>query len=128
LRAGLPGSNEGGKSFVADRRINEPGGVGDYAGESEGAGGTTLLVRIGLGGVAVTVVTRGFRIHFRAAIRFLDFRNEWFARNGSESERTREDKPKQELQRSSHPEQLTIEALGRSTRISNLRLSEGGKI
>ena len=61
-----------------------------------------MLVRIGLGRVTVTLMAGRFRLRLRAALCFLDFRNEWLARNGSESERTGEDKPKQESKRRSH--------------------------
>lgn len=102
MRAGLLGRNVGGKSFVADRRINERGGVGDYTGKSESAGGAALLVRIGLGWVAVALVAGGLRFHLRAAIRFLDFRNQRLAGECGERERTTQRQAKQNSQSTAH--------------------------
>ena len=85
------------KIFVTDRRINERRGRGDDASKTKGAGGTTLLVRIGFRPVTVAIMARGFRFHFRATIGLLDFWNEWLARNRSERDRSAEretgDKP-----------------------------------
>lgn len=84
MRAGVLGRNVSGKSFVADRRINERRGRGDYGRKPEGAGGATLFVRLRFRRVPFAIVTRRLRLHLRAIIHFLEFGNERLARNNSE--------------------------------------------
>ena len=86
LRAEVLGQNVGGKIFVARRRINERRGVCQNPGQAEGAGGAALLVRIGFGRVAFAIVAGRFHFHFRAAIVFLNFRQERLAWKGGDSE------------------------------------------
>jgi len=58
MRAVMLGRNVSGKSFVADRGINERRGRSHDGRETIGAGGATLLSRIGPWCVPVAFVTR----------------------------------------------------------------------
>ena len=91
-----------GKSFIADRRINERRGVRDNTGETKGAGGATLLVRIRFGGVALAIVAGRFHFHLRTAIGLLDLGNQRLTWQSGESERRRKRQAEQESECPSH--------------------------
>jgi hypothetical protein len=96
------GRNVSGKSFIADRRINERRrGAGEHR-QTKSAEGAALLVLVRLRRVAVAFVRGGFHFHFRAAAGFLDFRNERLARDRGESDRAGDEQAEQKSQRASH--------------------------
>ena len=96
------GQNVASKVFVAHGRIHETRGAIQNAGQAKGARGAALLVLIGLGHLVIAIVLWRFRLHLRAAIRFLDFRDERLARDRGEGERTAEEQAEQDLENPSH--------------------------
>lgn len=94
MRAAVLGRNVSGKSFVADRRIKERGREGGRQPETKSAEGATLFVLVRLRRVPVALMRRGFHFHLRAAVPFLDLRNERLPGNRGESERAGEEQPK----------------------------------
>jgi len=88
MRASVLGRNISGKSFVAEGCIDERRRGIDHGRETERAGGTAFLVRIGFGRMTIAFVTGGFRFHFRAAIGFLDLGLKGVPRNSRNRERT----------------------------------------
>jgi len=105
LRAAVLGRNVSGKSFVADRRVNERRGERGKKGKAEGAESATLLLLVRFRRVPVAFVRGRFRFHFRAAIRLLKFRNERLPRDRREADRAGEEQAKQESESSSHQAQ-----------------------
>ncbi len=99
------GRNVGGKSFVADRRINERRREGGKQPETQGAEGAALFVLIRLRRVPVALVPDRFGFHLRAAARFLNS-NERFPRDHGESDRAGEEQAEQKSQHGSHDDSV----------------------
>jgi hypothetical protein len=96
------GRNISGKSFLADRWINERRrGAGEH-GETKSAEGAALLVLVRLRRVAVALVRSGFHFHLRAAARFLDLRDDRLPRNDRERDRAGKKQAEQKAQSPSH--------------------------
>ena len=96
MRAAALGRNVSRKTFVADGRINKRRNGADYSGQTEGADGATLLIRIGFRRVALAFPGSGLRLHLGAAIGFLDDRRHWLARNRRKAERRGEKQAEQQ--------------------------------
>jgi hypothetical protein len=84
------GRNASRKTFVAHGRVDEWSNPRDYGRQTEGAGRATLLIRIGLRRMSFAFAGGGIRLHFGAAIGFLDDRRHWLARNRREPKRSGE--------------------------------------
>jgi hypothetical protein len=125
MRATVLGRNVSGKNLIADRGINEGRDVGDDGGQAKGAGGAALLVGVSRRRVPVAFVAVGFRLHFRAAIGFLDGRRNGLAGKGGEPERSGEKQAEQQSPGRLHDGMI----LGRAGRLlkpfANVRLSGG---
>ena len=117
------GRNVGGKSFIADRRINEGRREGGNQSETQGAEGAALFVLVRLRRMPVAIVRRRFHFHLRAAARFFDFRNERFPRDHGESDRAGEEQAEQKSQHGSHDD--SVYHLIRSGFNSRLKLGRG---
>ena len=96
------GQNVSGEIFVADRRIHKGRGGGENAGQPEDTGGAALLIRVGLGRLMIALVLCGTRFHLRAAIGFLNFRDERLARNRGKGQGTTQEQTEDGLERSPH--------------------------
>jgi hypothetical protein len=96
------GRNVSGESFVTHGRINERGGKGREKSAAHGAESAALLVRIGLRRLMIAIVLRRVRLHFRAAIRFLNFGDQRLARDRGDGERTAEEQTEQDAENPSH--------------------------
>jgi hypothetical protein len=81
------GRNVSGKSFVADRRINERRGERGEKGKAKGAKSATLFVLVRFRRVPVALASRRFCFHFRAAVRLPAFRRRSLAWNRGKGDR-----------------------------------------
>ena len=100
--AAVLGRNVSGKSFVADRRINERRGEADEKGTAKGAESAAFLIPVRLRRVPFAIVPDGFRFRLRAATRFFDLRNGHLRGDGGERNGAGDNQANQKPQRPLH--------------------------
>ena len=100
MRADLLANGKRGERFIAGRRINKPRRRGYEKPEAIDARGATLFVLLGLGRVLIAIIRGRVRIHFCAAVHFLDLRNRGL--RGQDGERHRNAEREAENQSQGH--------------------------